>query len=254
MRFYQIYKIEMFKLMKKRVTWVLLICLVLPLFYGVSIVGNASHIMVQGEFDALTFASINWNMLTMTGVPEILFALIAANTLASELEKGQLRQLVIKVCNRQRLVIAKATALISLMFLSYIIYCLFSIAIYYIFIVQTPLGTGEFLGDGIYSIQFVLMDLIYLIQIMIVANIVLLLGLHHKASVSFMMGIGITTLFIVCEFFGTVKYFIPAYIATALSYQQMSTGLASVLCIFYFLVGIIPIFITANKFEKIDIN
>lgn len=253
MELFQIYKGELFKILKKPITLVLFIAFILPLFYGISIVTNAKHVAVQGDFDAMLFASVNWNMLTMTGVPEILFALVTTHIFAYEMERGQIRILYLRVCDRKKILLSKMFTMLTLMIGFYVVYYFWCFAIYYIFIVQTPLGNGNFLGS-ITSLQYMVMDLIYLIQIMIVCSIVFLLGLRFKAFVSFMMGIGLTTIFIIFQFFPTAKFFVPAYIATALSQQMISTECALLLCIIYLAISFIPAMIAIQKFRRVDIK
>lgn len=250
---YQVYKEEVFKIIRKPITLVLLIALILPLFYGISIVMNAKHVIVQGDFDAVLFASVNWNMLTMTGIPEILFALITTHIFAYEMERGQIRLLYLRVCDRKKILLSKMLAMLTVILVFYIVYYLWCFGIYYLFMVQTPLGNGMFLSS-ISSLQYMVMDLIYLIQIMIVCSLVFLLGLRFKAFVSFMMGIGLTTIFIVFQFFPTVKYFVPAYLATALSQQIITTHFALILCCVYLSISFIPVIMAIKKFERVDIK
>lgn len=253
MKLYQVYKEELFKILKKPITLILLITLILPLFYGISIVMNAKHVIVQGDFDAVLFASVNWNMLTMTGVPEILFALITTHIFAYEMERGQIRLLYLRVCDRKKILLSKMLAMLTVMMGFYLMFYLWSFGVYYIFIVQTPLGNGMFLSS-ISSLQYGVMDLIYLIQIMIVSSLVFWFGLKFKAFVSFMMGIGLTTIFIVFQFFPTIKYFVPAYIATALSQQMITYGLALVLCMMYLGISFIPAVLAIKQFGRVDIK
>lgn len=252
MKLGQVYKEELFKIIKRPIIYILLIALVLPIFYGISIITNAKHIMVQGDFDAILFASVNWNMLTMTGVPEILFALITTHIFAYEIERGQLRLLYLRVCSRKKIILSKIFTMLTLMMIFYLFFYICCFGVYYIFIVQTPLGSGAFLSS-ISSMSYMLMDLIYLIQIMIVCGIVFCFGLYFKAFISFIMGVGLTTIFILFQFFPTIKYFVPSYIATALSQQKITTGLAAVLCFLYLGISCIPAVIVVQKFGRNDI-
>ena len=237
MKLWQVYKEELYKTLKKPMTLILLVALVLPLFYGISIVTNAKHVIVQGDFDAILFASVNWNMLTMTGIPEILFALITTHIFAYELERGQIRLLFLRVCDRKKILTAKMLAMLTMMLVFYALFYLWCFGVYYIFIVQTPLGNGMFLSTAS-SLQYMVMDL----------------GMYFKAFVSFMMGIGLTTIFIIFQFFPTVKYFVPAYIATALSQQRITTQLALALCLVYLGISFLPAAMAVRKFNGVDIR
>lgn len=249
----KVYRAELFKVLKKPVTLLLLICLILPAFYVVSIMSNASHIYVQGNFDAMLFASINWNMLTMAGIPEILLALLITHIFAYEVEQGQIKLMLVRVCSRKKLFIAKYLVFLTLTLGLYLIYYIFCIILYYLCIVRTPLGNGLFIA-GIESAQYMLMDLIYIIQIIIVCNIVVLLGMYYKAFTSFMMGIGVTTAFIVFQFFPSIKYFVPAYIATAISHMQISNSLAIGMCVIYMIISFVPLVLASRSFGRRDMK
>lgn len=253
MKLYHIYKEEIFKMIRKPIIYILLIAFILPLFYGISIVMDSKHVVVQGDFDAVLFASVNWNMLTMTGVPEILFALITTHIFAYEMERGQMRLLYVRVCDRRKILLSKILAMLTIMMGFYVMFYVWCFGIYYSCMVQTPLGNGIFLSSAL-SLQYMVMDLIYFIQIMIVCSFVIWLGLRCKAFVSFMLGIGLTTIFIVFQFFPTMKYFVPAYIATALSQQIISTQFALILCLMYLGIACIPVVATVKEFEKMDIK
>jgi len=248
----KLYKSELYKYIKKPITLVLLITLVLPVFYGISTAQNASYVEVQGDFDALLFASINWNMLTMTGVPEVLFGLVATHIFAYEIERGQIRTLLVKVCDRTKLIISKVLVQMTLIVGIYVLFYLVSFLVYYTIIVKTPLGNGSF--GSIENLHFSIMDLIYLIQILLISNVVFLLGLYYKAFTSFMIGIGITVTFMFLEYFPVIKYFITSYTATALSYSQISAIQALLLNCLFLVVAFLPTFFIIRRFKEIDIK
>lgn len=251
MSLFQIYKVELLKITKKPIIFILLINFVLPAFYTISIVTNAKYMTVQGEIDAIIFASINWNMLTMVGVLEVLFAILTAQICAYELEKGQIKLLTLRVGSRKKLLLAKVLTITSLLVITYLLFYVFCIILYYTFITKTPFGVGKF---GINSLEFMLQDLIYIVQLFIVTNVVFLLSFYFKATATVMLGIGLTSLFLIMQFFPTVKYFVPAYLATALSYSLISTKLAAFLCGLYFILGIVILWFSFRKFEKIELR
>lgn len=227
--------------------------MILPLYYGISIATNGSNVVVSGYFDALMFASINWNMLMMTGVTEIIFGLIAAHCLAYEIERGQLRGMLVRVCSRRKIFLAKVLAMITLIGLFVLMFFAVSILTYYLFIVNTPLGSGQ-LYSGIFSFSDVLMNGIYLIQILIVVCIVLLLGLYFKAFISLMMGIGFITLLQVLLHFPGISKIVPAKLALMLAYRQISNqSVMLVSVIWLMVVGAFVVF-SLKRFEGIDIK
>ncbi len=253
MKLSRVYRLEMLKLIKMKMTWVLFICLMLPVYYGISIALNGSNVVVRGYFDALMFASINWNMLMMTGVCEVIFGLIAARLLSYELERGQLRGILLHVCDRRKIYIAKTAALFSLVALFLLAFYLICLAVYYIFIADTPLGSGE-LYSGIFSLSDILMNGIYMIQIIIVICVVLLLGLYFKAFISLMMGIGFVTLLQVLLHFPGISLIVPGKLALMLAHSQIDDqsvmGIAGV----WILVVCFFVVFSLFRFERIDVK
>jgi len=251
MSLFQVYKVELVKMLKRPITYILLINYILPAFYTISIVTNAKHMMVQGEFDFIIFASVNWNMLTMVGLLEVLFAILTAQIFAYELEKGQIRLLTVRVGSRKKILVAKILTIATLVLLTYLIFYAFCIILYFGFIINTSIGGGRF---TLRSLEFMLQDLIYIVQMFIVSGVVLLLSFYFKATATIMLGIGLTSVFLILQFFPTLKYFVPAYLATALSYSQISTSLAAALCGAYFMLSLVLIYLSIKKFEKMDIR
>jgi len=251
MSLFQVYKVELLKMLKRPITYILLINYILPAFYTISIATNAKHMMVQGQFDAIIFSSVNWNMLTMVGLLEVLFAILTAQIFAYEIEKGQIRLLAVRVSSRKKILLAKVLTIASLLVLTYLLFYAFCVILFYLFIIRTPIGGGKL---SISSLEFMLQDLIYIVQMFIVSNVVLLLSFYFKAAATIMLGIGLTSVFLIMQFFPTIKYFVPAYLATALSYRQISTGLAAALCGVYFIISLIILYFSFRKFEKMDIR
>lgn len=248
----KLYKTELYKYLKKPITLVLFIGLILPVFYGLSILQNAQYLQIQGSYDAMFFASVNWNMLAMTGVPEVLFALVATHIFAYELERGQIRLLIIKVCDRRKVLLSKFLVQISLIVSLYIIYYLVCMIIYYTIIIRTPLGNGDFGSSD--TIHYMVMDWIYLIQILLVSSATFYLGIHYKAFTSFMISVGLTVSLIFLEFFPVVKYFVPAYTAKAVSSSEISSVQALALSGMFLIASFFPIFIAVREFKNIDIT
>lgn len=250
MRISQIYQLELRKIIKKPIVYILLINFALPVFYGIAIVTNASHLTISGDFDVITYCSVNWNMLTMVGILDVLFAIIAAHIFPYEMERGQLSLLLTRGCNRKKVLLAKLMVLYTLLIFVYLLYYLLNIIIYY-----TVITAGTFINTVSVdpdSFRYMLMDLVYLIEIFIICNMVFLLGLYLKAATTVMAGIGLTAAFLILPFFPVVKYFVPAYAATAISNGQMNSFTAVLLCIGYLLIGSIPVLLACRRIEMRD--
>lgn len=254
MKLNSIVKVEFYKLLHKRLTWVMFGTLFIPVFYTFSVVTDAELLQMMPA-GALDFALAQWDLLGMTSLFQILFSVVTVSVFSSELEKKQLHLLVVKVCDRKKLVYAKFIVLALFMLLCYIAYILFSLGCYYLFVIHTPYGTGEFFGEGLRILgpTFVVGGMLPMMDVFITAGVIFLLSLRYKTAICYMFAIGISTALLVMEFFPGVKYLVPAHVGRLLSYSQISPGAAAALCLVYLAFTTVCIALTAKKFERMDL-
>ena len=256
MSFYSMIKVEFEKLLKKPLSYVMLAVLFIPVFYTYSVMTDAPLLQMTPS-GALDFAFGQWSLLGMTGLFQILFSLITVNTFSAELDKGQMKMSVLRVCSRKKLVYAKSIVLSFYMVLCYVVYLSFSLLCYYLFVIHTPYGTGEFISEAILSYglgKFGMSGLFVLIDALLTAGIVFIFSLHYKTSICFMLAIGISTLLLVMQFFPGVKYLVPAYVGSLLDYAMITPIAAGGLCLLYLIVIVFCILYTARKFERMDLK
>jgi len=254
-KIYSLVKVEFYKLLRKRLTCVMLGILFIPSFYTFSVVTDAELLQMMPA-GALDFALAQWDLLGMTGLFQILFSLITVGILSSEMEKGQLHLAVIKTCERKKLVYAKAIVLVLFMLMCYVFYLLFSLGCYYLFVIQTPYGTGEFIGEGlkILGVAMVIAGLLPLMDALIITGTVFLFSLRHKTATCFMLAIGMSTLLLFLQFLPGVKYLVPSYIGQLICYGRISPLPAAVFCLLYLTFTVVCILAAANKFERMDLK
>lgn len=250
----KIYAIEMYKVMKRRSTYVLLVILILPVFNAISTYLDASYMEVEGISDMFMSASINWILLQYVYLPQILFALMITRIFGYELEDGQIKLLLTKGCSRKRLIIIKMLTNISLAIGLYVIFHVVSYVIDGVLfgrMFQVEMFLEHITAD---NARHLLMDMIYLINIIIISNIVMCLCLFKKPFTSFMIGVGINFATIFMQYFPIARYFVPMYVANQLSTYSISNTKVVGVFLGYTVIAIIPIIIAIRKFEKIDIK
>jgi ABC-type transport system involved in multi-copper enzyme maturation permease subunit len=254
-KIYSLVKVEFYKLLHKRLTRVMLGTLFIPAFYTFSVVTDAKLLQMMPA-GALDFALAQWDLLGMTGLFQILFSLTTVGILSSEMEKGQLHLAVIKTCERKKLVYAKAFVLVLFMLMCYVFYLLFSLGCYYIFVIQTPYGTGELIGEGlkILGVTFVVAGMLPLMDSLIITGTVFLFSLRCKTATCFMLAIGMSTLLLFLQFFPGVKYLVPAHVGQLLCYGRIPPLLAAMLCLLYLAFTVVCIVAAAKKFERMDLK
>ena len=249
----EIYLIEMRKVLKKPITAVLLVALILPLFYAVSIYTDASYISMEGELNIFLLATTNWIMLQYICLPQILLSLTMTQIWGYELEEGQINIFLLKGTGRTKLLISKVLVNLTLLIGLYVVFYLFS------FIVYLPYDGMVSLSSLIewFSLnagRFLLIDALYLVNIFIISNIVMCLSLFYKPFTSFMIGVGISLMTMLLQYFPVIKCFLPMYIANQVSAMSISTSRAVVAFCMFIFIALVPIIVAIKKINKIDIK
>lgn len=254
MKIRKIYTIEIHKALKKTITAVLLVSLVLPLFYTISVFVDASYMDIEGEFNMFMSASVYWKMLQYICLPQILLALLATQSFGYELENGQIKMLLAKGSGRSKLLISKILVNVTLLLASYIIFFLFSYILEWLFYGNTFQLYMFFEWVTADNARFLLVDAIYLINIICISNIVVCLSLFKKPFTSFMVGVGISLMSMLLQYFPIIKYFIPMYVADQLTSYTISTIKAMAAFLIYVIMAVIPVIIAIKKFNQLDIK
>lgn len=185
MYFIHILKLELYKLIKKKTTYLLLLTLLVPLIFGYGMFVQISFLVTDGgsSFDVISDKGISAlqftaNMLSQsTYIVYLIVIIIASMAVANEFEMGQVRIYTIRMCTRSKIVLSKILSLFILI-ISYMgIYCLFSIGIYYIFVARSKYGNGEMFFKDFNSVSYMAVTMI---GIMVVVTITVLLGIFLK--------------------------------------------------------------------------
>jgi ABC-type transport system involved in multi-copper enzyme maturation permease subunit len=250
--FFKLYKAELIKTLKKPIFLILLAALGLPLFYGISVYFDISFVDISGEgMPAVFFMSGSWSLLQLLMIPQTLFMLIASNNFSGELEKGQIKNLLVRGIKRNNVVLSKCLVNATFVVGFYLLFCLFSVIAYYAFIVTTALGSGDFTG-GIVPLELILSDIIYILNILVLSNVVFLLGLYFNPSKSFILGIFVMLGFIFMQYFPYLKIFSPMHIATQIRMMTFPIGGGIIVILIYILLMSVPIAFLTKRFDKID--
>lgn len=256
MSFISITGIELRKLMKKPLTLVMLATLLVPIFYTYSILTNAPLLQMTPS-GALDFALGQWGLLGMTGLFQVLFSLVVVNALSAEVDRGQIKMAVLRQCARGRLIYAKMAVLALFMLICYVVFLGFCLLCYYALIVRTDYGTGQWVSEAVRSLgvgRFAMSGLFTLLDTLMTAGIIFLFSLRYKTGFCFMLAVGVTTLFLIMQFFPGVRWLVPAYVGSLLDYGILPPAIAGLLCLAYALVTAVCVGITARKFERIELK
>lgn len=245
-------KMESYKSLNRASTKLLGFFIALPLFYGIGNMKNFQAVSIEGSFSAITFGSMCWGLLGLTGITNILFVILIANYFGKEREDGQIKLILLEICDRKKVLRAKFVSILLLIVLSYIIMYIASIAVYYGCIAGPE--HGSMLIDGFEDFLLCFStDFLYLLQLIMIASIEIILCMYYKSTTSLLMGIALSMLFIVLQYVPIIKFADPMYIVDLFNTSQISTAVVMIYgSVYLFICGILMRF-SEKKFKRAEI-
>lgn len=213
MSFLSVVKVEFTKLLRKRISLLLLLFFVPAVLFGIGMLLGLSFFVSDGGgggVDAVnkSLSGIGFAVTMMEQGKYIIFLVIiilAAFTLSGELENGQIKSEIIRICSRSKILAAKYAALFTLIFGVILLSLLWSLFIYVVFVSKTEFASG-LLYDGQAQIGYIAFTV---------------LGIGTGLAVTFLLGVKLKTFpcfavsYIVwfaslyTDFMGKIKLLIP---------------------------------------------
>lgn len=197
-----IYKIEMIKLVKKKDIVSILIIVLLPLLFAISIMLN--QYVGPEKQSALFWAGTQLSNASILYFTPVVFAVIAARIMAAEIQNKNFLLYIPRVRNRGTIYLAKTLAVITFALIIFIIVTVFNLLIYYVAVIRNPIyGTGEIFGtNGLDLIKFMIM--IFFSSFILISNLTLFLSTKFKMMPTIGIVLLITSIF---HFAWKVPYF-----------------------------------------------
>lgn len=253
MDFLSALKMESYKMLNRNSTRLLVIFCILPLFYGIGNMSKSQAVMIEGQFSAITFGSMCWGLLGLTGVTNVLFAILTVNYFGKEREAGQFKFLAMKICDRKKAIWAKYAAIFLLVILSYILMYMISILVYYSCIAGSEYGSKFMDGFEDLLICFST-DFLYMIQLLMTVSIVVLLCMYYKSSTSLLLGIAVSYTFLVLQYVPLVKFADPIYLVELYNDSQISTAGIIAYGVLYLTICYLVLLFAQRKFEREELK
>lgn len=212
MSLFSIIRLELEKLLHKKTTLLSALNFVVPLLFGIGMISGFSFFVGEGvdavsqELSAMDFIV---NMLGQSKYLLFFIAIIlAAISVASEIENGQMKSEVIRVCSRSKILLAKYFALLIFLgavVLMFIIWCLATYAV--MLLVNSPYASSEFFGQAIREQIYYIIFMF--VGVAVAVSSTMLLGLKLKTFPCFAISYIGWFISLYSDFFGGLKLFIP---------------------------------------------
>lgn len=185
MSFISVVKVEFTKLLRKRTSLLLLLFFAPAVLFGIGMLLGLSFFVSDGGgggVDAVekSLSGIGFAVTMMEQGKYIVFLVIiilAAFTLSGELENGQMKSEIIRICSRSKILAAKYVALFTLIFGVILLSLLWSLLIYAVIVSKTEFANG-LLYDGQAQIGYIAFTV---------------LGIGTGLAVTFLLGVKLKT-------------------------------------------------------------
>jgi len=208
-------QLELYKLFKKKTTYLIFIPFLVPLIFGIGMYANVSFLVSDGatEFDVISENTIsamefmNNMYLQANYITYLIVIIISSIMLSSEVENGQIRLLITKIGKRRNIILSKYFAMLLFVSLFMLSFSLFSTIIYYLFTNNSSYGNGILFSENwtVYGQSF----LYSYFGLLVIVALTFYLGMKLKTFMCFASAYLIWFLTKYLEFFDNVQLLAP---------------------------------------------
>lgn len=221
-------QLELYKLFKKKTTYLILIPFLVPVIFGIGMYMNVSFVVSDGatEFDVISenmisaMEFINNMYLQANYITYLIIIIISSIMLSSEVENGQIRLLITRIGKRRNIILSKYFAMFMFISLFMFSFSLFSTIIYYLFTNNSSYGNGMIFPENwrIYGQSF----LYSYFGLLVIVALTFFLGMKLKTFMCFASAYLIWFLAKYLEFFDNVQLLAPDNSAEFVLQQTLS--------------------------------
>jgi len=253
------YAVELYKLSRRKdVLWSLIIGVLVPLLMAFLAYRGNKSLQMGGSFSAFEYSITMFGFLKMLFFFYIVFIVFTSSIVSGEIEEGSLSFLIIRSERREKIILAKFFALLTLLIVFVVLVFLSGIGSYYAFFNSTKYATHEFLGEPYLPFLYAL--ILSTFELAFVIAFTMLISLFFNRYVTLLLSMGSIILMKVFENIEKIKRFIPTYISdvdkwgiTITANKELSTK-ALQSAIFLSIYIIIILIITLHYFLSMDIK
>lgn len=244
---------EIYKIFHSSILKVSFIFIALPLFYGMGSYFNSESISINGDFSAIGFSSPCWGLLNMTGLPNIIFTLISVAMIRGEIDKGQIKILLMHTKDRRICFISKWISIMVFIITSYLMLYIGSIISYYFFIGDNV--TVHRFIDGFYDIGCIMTnDVPLIVENLFIVSIVCLLCTFLNSNICIMIGIVLSMSTVVLQFIPVIRYFDSLYMIEAYNDGVINEWYIAIIELIYITSICLVLFGANRMFCKMEIE
>ena len=181
-------------------------------------------------FSCMDFVFIVWNVLSGLGIIGILLILFTSFQFSGEIERGQIKLMLLRIGKRSTVMFGKYLAAIIVACVSIIGTLLVCIASYYVFVSGSPMGTGLFAStlDGLSTWNICACIFLQVLMYFILIGITFLIGMFANPFVTFILTM---VIMYIGNYLTGAENFVSKLFPAYWSNQLMLNGTASVISV-----------------------
>lgn len=216
MPFLSVIKVEILKLYHKRSTLLLLLLLLPPVLFGIGMTMGLSFFVSDGGNSGADAIGINLsgmgfvvNMLGQSNYILFLVTIIlAATAFSAELENGQIKAELIRICSRSKVLAAKYVALLIVISSAFLVFILWSFVVYALFVSRTGYANGQ-LFDALYltHLRYILFQWL---AVAVAMSFAFLMGIKLKTFPCFAVSYIVWFASLYSDFIDKIRLFFPS--------------------------------------------
>jgi len=236
------YKIELIKLIKRKDTLMLWLMPLLSLFYAVGVAVNSTMVTYNGtdSVDALSFIGSMSTLIHGLFIFYIIFAIITARSLGSEIDDKSILFYIPRIRNRNTIYNAKCLSLITTLTVSFLIFILVTFIAYFTLVVQrTDIANGLWFTTDTLLNNFGWILSVFLAFVFSML-LVLMLSARFKTILSVCIFLFIFVALSFVSQFPYIQYLSPFYYISSIGQENTNSTvlilLSVILCVLYSIV------------------
>nr|WP_269322355.1 ABC transporter permease [Paenibacillus sp. FSL R7-0331] len=203
-------KIELYKLMRKKVIAVLLFINLLSFMYAMALRFKWSFVSVTLDgFSVVNFASSMWAIVFIFGVPLFVLLFLSAGLLAGERTEGQLLLAVTRVADRSKVLDGKFWAVTAMATLFCIVNLMSSVIAFYLFIYGTDYALPVRFDYSLLS-EIIQIIGVYVFMLLL-CHLVLLCSTKFSMIISVVLVLLLYALCSILNYIPGIQYASPGY-------------------------------------------
>ena len=255
----QVIKTELYKNSRRKSSLMLFI----PMLLAIIVTFGYAHGVIElnlitgdtGIYSCMDFVFIVWNVLSGLGIIGLLLILFAAFQFSGEIERGQIKLMLLRIGKRSTVVWGKYLAVIIVAIVFIVGTILVCIGSYYLFVSSLPMGTGTFAStmDGFSTINVLSSIALQMMMYLLLIGITFFVGLFANPFVTFILTIVIENYLAGAENF--VSRLFPNYWSNQIILNGTASTILVLTSVFVIVaLAVILMLVTTMFFEKQDIK